>query len=156
MPLGPDRCNGPSGYRDNTIPPSSLKWDEGSIFEQVSYYIHVTVLLDDSFITHTLLFDLQYFSLLHSVNKLFTSSLVLCFLVFSDLHFGLYTLVWRHEYGLWYFCRYILLYSDGTCSVSGGVVSPPPGHAPPARKAVLPGVLCKHMCSCWSYITVCC
>jgi hypothetical protein len=21
MPLGPDRCNGPSGYKDSTIPP---------------------------------------------------------------------------------------------------------------------------------------
>ncbi len=36
----------------------------------------------------------------------------------------------------------------------GGAAPPPPGHVPPAGKAVLPGVLCEHMCSCWSYVTV--
>ncbi len=53
------------------------------------------------------------------------------------------------------FCWYILWYSDGTCSVSEGAVSPPPGHAPPARRAVLPGVLYKRLYSYWSYIIVC-
>ncbi len=31
MPLGPDRCSGPSGYMYSTIPPPALMWTEGSI-----------------------------------------------------------------------------------------------------------------------------
>ncbi len=58
MPLGPDRCNGPSGYRDNTIPPPSLKQDEGSIFEPAIYVF--MLLLGVSLITHTELIDIQY------------------------------------------------------------------------------------------------
>jgi hypothetical protein len=41
MPLGPDRCNGPSGYMYSTIPPTTLKRAEGSIYDYISYYIHV-------------------------------------------------------------------------------------------------------------------
>jgi hypothetical protein len=31
MPLGPNKCNGSSGYRDSTIPSSLLRWSKGSI-----------------------------------------------------------------------------------------------------------------------------
>jgi hypothetical protein len=43
MPLGPDRCNGPSGYMYNTIPPPTLRRAEGSIFKffvLLLFYIH--------------------------------------------------------------------------------------------------------------------
>jgi hypothetical protein len=41
MPLGPDRCNGSSGYMYSTIPPPTLKRAEGSISDYTSYYIDV-------------------------------------------------------------------------------------------------------------------
>jgi hypothetical protein len=69
--------------------------------------------------------------------------------VFGGLNSSLWIVYFgmEHEYGVWYFID-TSFDMDGTCSVSGGAVSPPPGHAPPARRAVLPGVLYKHMCSC--------
>ncbi len=96
---------------------------------------------------------LTVFHLMYCINKVFIFALVFSFWSFIH-HFGYYTLVWV---GVWIMVLfgYTLRYSDGTCSVQG-VEPPHPGHAPPARKAVLPGVLCEHVCSCWSYITVHC
>jgi hypothetical protein len=80
------------------------------------------------------------------------------------IHIGFFVLVvnilWILYFGMSYKSRVYthgchLWYSDGTCSVQEGY-SPHPGHAPPARRAVLPGVLCEHMCLCLSYITVHC
>ncbi len=84
-------------------------------------------------------------------NKVIIFTLVFLFWLVNHL-FGYCTLVWivDIDYDTY---RYILWYSDGTCSVQG-CCTPHPGHAPPARKAVLPGVLCEHMCSCLSYVTV--
>ncbi len=89
--------------------------------------------------------------LIYCTNKVLIFALVFSFWSFNHL-FGYYTLVWIVSI-VYDTYRYILWYSDDTCSVQGGC-TPHPGHAPPARKAVLPGVLCEHMCSCWSYVTV--
>jgi hypothetical protein len=52
MPLGPDRCNGPSGYMYSTIPPPALMRAEGSISNYISYYIHVNFHIYISTVTH--------------------------------------------------------------------------------------------------------
>jgi hypothetical protein len=81
MPLGPDRCNGPSGYIDSTIPPPTLKWVEGSIFDYTSYCIHIKF-------WHT--FYLVYinpFVLL--TNKVFLFTLIVFFLVLSVISLGI-------------------------------------------------------------------
>jgi hypothetical protein len=41
MPLGPDRCNGPSGYMYSTIPPPTPKRAEGSIPYFITCFINV-------------------------------------------------------------------------------------------------------------------
>jgi hypothetical protein len=66
---------------------------------------------------------------------------------FSDLHFGLYTLVWgmSMEYDTFIGTSFDTRTARVQCR--GSYLPPPPGHTPSARKAVLPGVLCEHMCS---------
>ncbi len=55
MPLGPDRCNGPSGYRDSTVPLSSLMRSEGSIRLLINKYMQVVPHV--SFIMYTEVLD---------------------------------------------------------------------------------------------------
>jgi hypothetical protein len=86
MPLGPDRCNGPSGYKDSTIPPPTLKRVEGSILIR-HHIVFISSFGTRCYVTYSIL------SVTLS-NKVFTFSLVLLFLVFYSCHFGYYTLVW--------------------------------------------------------------
>jgi hypothetical protein len=51
MPLGPDRCNGPSGYMYSTIPPPALMRTEGSI-SNCNHYIHVGFYICITTVTH--------------------------------------------------------------------------------------------------------
>jgi hypothetical protein len=58
MPLGPDRCNGPTGYTvDSIIPPSPLRQDEG-----------LTVLIMQILLQHWLIVA-QHFGMFFLVNN---------------------------------------------------------------------------------------
>jgi hypothetical protein len=144
MPLGPDRCNGPSGYMYNTIPPPTLKRAEGSIFQFL-------FALDITFMSIIIFLYISSNSRHNATIKYYIhiGFSVLIVNILWILYFGMSYKPRVYTYG----CR--LWYSEGTCSVQEGY-SPHPGHAPPARRAVLPGVLREHMCSCLSYITVHC
>jgi hypothetical protein len=86
MPLGPNRCNGPSGYIDSTIPPPDPQVGRG--FDFLLYII----LYSYHVLAHSLL-NLQYpICFTESIKYLFSH----WFLSFGFvIHlFGYYTLVW--------------------------------------------------------------
>jgi hypothetical protein len=148
MPLGPDRCNGPSGYMYNTIPPPTLRRAEGSIF-QLLFYIYFT------FMT----FHILYININSFHSAIWSISLIIKYFIHSGFSVLVVTILWTLYFGMSYKsncaheCHF--WYLDGTCSVQEDC-SPHPGHAPPTRRAVLPGVLREHMCSCLGYITIHC
>ncbi len=47
----------------------------------------------------------------------------------------------KHEYGVWYFVDPSFDIRTARVRLQGELSPPLPGHAPPARKAILPGVL---------------
>ncbi len=71
-------------------------------------------------------------NLWHFINRLYTCCQMFDFGILF-LFFGLCTLVWMDEYIVWY-CVIVLWYSDGTCSGSGGAISPTPVTRPPPGK----------------------
>jgi hypothetical protein len=74
-----------------------------------------------------------------SINYLHVHQFLI--LVFSLLFFGLCTLVWEHEYGVRYFVDTSFDIRTARVQCQGELSPPLPGHAPPARRAVLPRVL---------------
>jgi hypothetical protein len=133
MPLGPDRCTGPSGYMYSTVPPPVLMWTEGSI----SSCYRIT--------------SYQYLYLYYYSNSLIFCSNKYCVRIgcYLDCQFSLDIILW---YGsqIWITIFMSISFDIRTARVRcRGVIPPPlPGHVPPAGGAVLSGVLCEHMCSC--------
>jgi hypothetical protein len=82
-------------------------------------------------------------------NKVKLSILFALLLFWLSIFFGYHTLVYFTGLG---YVHMPLIF--GWHMFGAGGLPPHPDHAPPARRAVLPGVLGKHMCSCLSYITV--
>ncbi len=123
-------------YKSSTTfypPPLPPAWGGGL----KHMYIVIMMLLSISqVIAHNdyIYIDIQYWNPLHSINKayLHTSLFLFGFLVFVGI-FALDCLLWYNYIGTEYstFIVYILWYSDGACSVSGGAHSPPPVTRPP-------------------------
>ncbi len=93
------------------------------------------------------------------INSNSLHSAIIKYFIHSGFSVLVVTILWILYFGMSYKSIYAyechFWYSDGTCSVQEDY-SPHPGHAPPARIAVLPGVLREHMCSCLGYITIHC
>ncbi len=93
MPLGPDRCNGPSGYMDSTIPPPTLKRAKGSISEYTSYYLHV---------------DFSHFHTMTVTHLVYCNNKVLIFALFFPFGLSIISLGIVLWYGLWVYIMILI------------------------------------------------
>jgi hypothetical protein len=95
MPLGPDRCNGPSGYRDSTIPPPDPQVGRG-----FDFLLNIVL---DSYRVLEHIFKYTVFHLFYWINKVFTFTL-----------FSFFFFLWFYHSSRWVFyfgmkCEFVLV-----------------------------------------------
>ncbi len=126
MPLGPDRCNGPSGYMNSTIPPPTLKRAEGLISDYTSYYIHIIFM--SKFVT--LFIPITVSHLIYCSNRVLYTHwffILICQSSLWILYFGM-----DCGYRLWV---YIMLLIDISFDIRTARVQCRGLHPPPRSRA---------------------
>ncbi len=129
---------GPAGIWTALYPPRP---SSGS---RVRFIIKHHIVFISSFSTHLTVFNLQYsICFIESIKYLY-SHWFFSFWFFQSvlwvLYFGM-----EYEYGLWYFYRCILWYSDDTCSVQGGCPPPQWSRAPRQESRTSRSIMWTHV-----------
>ncbi len=128
---------GPAGIYTVLYPPP-----DPQVGRRFDFLLNI-ILYSYQVLTH-IFFNFTVFHLFYWINKVFTFTLVFSFWFCQSslwvLYFGM-----KYGYGLWYFSRSFLWYSDGTCSVQGGCTPPPWSRAPRQESCRSRSIMCTHV-----------